>query len=83
MHQDKIQVIFNSESDVLKFQQLDLYTQLKVNAKNVPLGFIFEVTDIEDAFVSLSSLVSKYKITPTKIEVMQPTLEDLFMEVIK
>lgn len=82
MKSEKVLITLKDNEDVKKFEKLNGYHKLEKTAEKIEQGFIFRSTDVEKTFEYLFNLISESKIIPTKIEVMQPTLEDLFMEAI-
>lgn len=80
---DSFIINFISEKDAVCFYECEELKALKVQLKRDGAEVIAKASDIKDGGQFLIDLLSKKQITPVKFEMMEPTLESLFMEVVK
>lgn len=80
---DSFIIDFISEEDAAYFSKCEELKALKVQLKRDGAEIIAKASDIKDGGQFLIDLLSKKQITPVKFEIMEPTLESLFMEVVK
>lgn len=80
---NEIYIEFSKEKDAIYFMNL---SELRSVSNKISLGKNTLIINTNDTSINgefLINLLGKYKITPIKFEIMEPTLENLFMEVIK
>ena len=80
---DSFIIDFISEKDAVCFYECEELKALKVQLKRDGSEIIAKVSNIKNGGQFFIDLLSKKQITPVKFEMMEPTLESLFMEVVK
>lgn len=80
---DTLQIEFRSVDDLKRFTSDDSIRVLFQNAKCTECTVILRSNCIDRAVEQVYQAVSATKIYPVKIEILEPTLEHLFMEVVK
>ena len=80
---DSFIIDFISEKDAVCFYECEELKVLKVQLKRDGSEIIAKVSNIKNGGQFFIDLLSKKQITPVKFEMMEPTLESLFMEVVK
>ncbi|WP_234120791.1 ABC transporter ATP-binding protein [Clostridium hydrogenum] len=78
---DSFIIDFISERDAICFYECEELKASKVQVKRDGNQIIVKVSNIKSGGQFLIDLLSKKQITPIKFEIMEPTLENLFMEV--
>lgn len=74
---------FISRSEALKFANCNELKSFNVSVSEDKHNLIIKVEDIKNGGRILIELLSRNQITPSRFEILEPTLEDLFMEVVK
>lgn len=80
---DSFVIDFMSEKDAVCFYECEELKALKVQLKRAGAEVIAKASDIKNGGQFLIDLLSEKQITPVKFEMLEPTLESLFMEVVK
>lgn len=80
--QDALRVEFVSEDDLAQLTTQPSVTPLLANSKQEGAALIIESRDITAVQQTLFSVLSETRLSPVKVEVLEPTLENLFLEVI-
>lgn len=80
---DSFVINFISDKDAACFFECEELKALKVQLKRDGSQVIAKVSNVKSGGQFLIDLLSKKQITPVKFEIMEPTLESLFMEVVK
>lgn len=78
---DSFIIDFINEKDAVCFYECEELKVLKVQLKRDGSEIIAKAPDIKNVGKLLIDVLSKKQITPVKFEIMEPTLESLFMEV--
>ncbi|WP_310603150.1 ABC transporter ATP-binding protein [Anaerosporobacter sp.] len=73
---------FKSEKTLKTFMNLSEYGKIENHAEKTENGILINSTDIDGMFSYIMNVMSAHKIIPSKLEILEPTLEDVFMEVI-
>lgn len=81
--QDAISIHFQNEEEMQKFLALPVVASLKPSVNEEILTLTIHTTSIKETQSLLYEQVHTHHIYPTKIEVNEPTLESLFLEVVK
>lgn len=81
--QDGLFVEFSSESDKQKFISSPLFDSLLKKSDNTDTSVIIHSQNIKKAEADVIAIIAEKQLLPVKMELMEPTLESLFMEVIK
>jgi len=79
---EKIMVEFKSADALKQFVRLPEYQKIKEQAQENTSSIVLHSSDIDAMFSYIMNTMTEHKVIPSKIEVLEPTLEDLFMEVI-
>lgn len=79
---EKIVVEFKSADALKQFVRLPEYQKIKEQAQENTSSIVLNSSDIDAMFSYIMNTMTEHKVIPSKIEVLEPTLEDLFMEVI-
>lgn len=80
---DSILIEFASASDKKAFVQLPQITPLLTDAEHADAGLTLHSGDVRAAEAIVLDALSQSRILPVKIEVLEPTIESLFMEVVR
>lgn len=78
----KIVIQFRSEMDKQQFLSIPEYRQFMNHTQVQGSGIQVKAEDTDSAFAFILNLLTHHHIIPSKIEVLEPSLEDIFMEVI-
>jgi ABC-2 type transport system ATP-binding protein len=81
--QDSLLIEFISKADKEKFITCAPIAELLVNAEQIDTSVVIHTENIEKAESVVIATLAEKKLLPTKLQVHEPTLESLFMEVIK
>jgi len=81
--QDGLLIEFASRTDKEKFTASPQMACLLANAEQMETVVIIRTNDIQTAEQAAIETLLKQKLLPVKLEVLEPTLESLFMEVVK
>lgn len=81
--QDGLLIEFSSESDKENFCAAPLLSDFTTNAIQTRTQIIFNTHDVLKAEMSVINVLSERQILPVRLEVLEPTLESLFLEVVK
>lgn len=79
---EKILIEFKSADALKQFVRLPEYQKIKEQAQENTSSVVLHSSDIDAMFSYIMNTMTEHKVIPSKIEVLEPTLEDLFMEVI-
>ncbi|PJI06816.1 MULTISPECIES: ABC transporter ATP-binding protein [Clostridium] len=80
---DSFIIDFISKEDAAHFYECEELKTSKVQLKKDEYEVIVKASDIKDGGQFIIDLLSKKQIVPVKFELTEPTLESLFMEVVK
>lgn len=80
---DTLQIEFNSIDDLRRFTSEDSIRMLFQNAEHTECTVTLKSNDINKVVEQLYNAIFVTKIYPIKVEILEPTLENLFMEVVK
>jgi ABC-2 type transport system ATP-binding protein len=81
--QDSLLIEFISKQDKEKFIAASQIEELLVAAEQIDTTVVIHTKNIEKAESVVIATLAEKKLLPTKLQVQEPTLESLFMEVIK
>lgn len=81
--QDGLLIEFLSITDKEKFMNAPQMAAFMINAEGVNTSLTLRSNDIKKAELATINILSELKILPLKFEVLEPTLESLFMEVVR
>lgn len=81
--QDTVVLEFDSTGDLRDFTKNECMLTLLKNGKVLDRTITIKSQDIKKTVEQIYTTISASKIFPEKVEVLEPTLENLFMEVIK
>lgn len=81
--QDSILIEFSSKDEVERFVTSSKGTLHLKDSRQTEMGLVIFTRNIERTESSIISLLEKEQFLPTKLEILEPTLESLFMEVVK
>ncbi len=79
---EKLVVDFRNKTEVNKFMTLPEFKRIEKDTEKTENGIIINSTELDTMFSYLMNTLAEHKMIPSKLEVLEPTLEDLFMEVI-
>lgn len=79
---EKIIVEFKSTEELKEFVKFPEYQKIKADAQENATSIVIHASDTDAMLSYIMSTMITHKTIPAKLEVMEPTLEDLFMEVI-
>lgn len=79
---EKIVVDFRNKTETNKFMTLPEFKRIEKDTEKTENGIIINSTELDTMFSYLMNTLAEHKMIPSKLEVLEPTLEDLFMEVI-
>lgn len=79
---EKIVIEFKDTDTMNQFIRLPEYQKVKKDAQENNSSIVLNSTDTDGMFSYIMNTMTEHKVIPSKIEVLEPTLEDLFMEVI-
>ena len=80
---DTLQIEFRSPEDLQRFAVNERICMLFQNAERTDCTVILRSKDIDEAAGQIYNAIYKTKIYPVKVEILEPTLENLFLEVVK
>lgn len=80
---DSLFIEFLSHAEKEQFASLPSLSSLLTDAKQTDAGFIIHTHNIKKAEAIIIAELAQNKLLPLKMEVQEPTLESLFMEVVK
>ncbi len=80
---DSLLIEFASASDKQRFVEIPKINPLLADAEHTGLGVIIHSSDILVAEAAALDALSQGGILPVKLEVLEPTIESLFMEVVR
>ncbi len=80
---DTVQIEFSSIDDLKHFTSDDSMRILFQNVEHTERTIILKSSDIKKVVEQIYAAIFATKIYPVKVEVLEPTLENLFMEVVK
>ena len=84
MHgQDSLAIEFTSNDEIKTFTACEAITTLLPNAEINEKEIILHGTDLKLIQRSVISVLAKTELCPLKMELMEPTLENLFLEVVQ
>ncbi|MDD5933957.1 MAG: ABC transporter ATP-binding protein [Clostridiales bacterium] len=81
--QNQIQVEFKKAKDMETFLMSEKIASYKKNMEQKELGVIFSFKDIESGEQAVMSAFQDTNIIPTKFELLEPSLENMFLEVVQ
>ena len=81
--QDGLFVEFTSQTDKQQFITAPQLASFMMNAEQTSTSIILHTQDIQKAEMAVISTLSENRLLPVRFEVLEPTLESLFMEVVK
>lgn len=79
---EKVLVEFKDESELQQFVQIPEFKELKEHAQADNATFMVSSMDLQATFTYIMILLTDHHLVPRKLEAIEPTLEDLFMEVV-
>lgn len=80
---DTLQIEFKSMDDLRRFTSEDSIRMLFQNAEHSGCTVTLKSKDINKGVEQIYNAIFVTKIYPVKVEILEPTLENLFMEVVK
>ena len=80
---DTLQIEFRSPEDLQRFAGNECVGMLFQNAECTDCTVILRSKNIDEAAGQIYNAIYKTKIYPVKFEILEPTLENLFLEVVK
>lgn len=80
---EKLMVEFKNEEMLKAFTQLPEWHKINEQTQINKTSITFQSADIDALFAIIMQIMTTHKIVPSKIEVIEPTLEDLFLEVVE
>lgn len=78
---DSFIIDFINEKDAAYFYECEELKASKIQVKRDGAEFIVKISNVKSGGQFLIDLLSKKQITPVKFEIMEPTLESLFMAI--
>jgi ABC-2 type transport system ATP-binding protein len=81
--QNGLLIEFASEMDKEQFLTAPQLVSFIINAEQTSTRVIIRTYDIQKAEMAVITILSERHLLPIKLEVLEPTLESLFMEVVK
>lgn len=81
--QDGLIVEFASQADIQQFIAAPQLASFIINAEQTGTSITLHTQDIQKAERAVISTICENQLLPIKFEVLEPTLESLFMEVVK
>lgn len=82
-HLDTVQIEFRSVDDLKRYTSNDSIRMLFQNAEYTNCTIMLRSNDINRALEQIYNAAYATKIYPVKLEILEPTLESMFMEVVK
>ncbi len=79
---EKVLVEFKDESELQQFIQLPEFEEFRERAQVENATLMVSAMDLQATFTFIMILLTDHHLVPCKLEVIEPTLEDLFMEVV-
>ena len=83
LNNDTLQIEFRSPEDLQRFAGNECVGMLFQNAECTDCTVILRSKNIDEAAGQIYDAIYKTKIYPVKVEILEPTLENLFLEVVK
>jgi ABC-2 type transport system ATP-binding protein len=80
---DSFFIEFSTKEEAQAFLSSGEFAKEEITAQQEESAAVIKVTDIRSGGQFLIDLLSEKKITPVKFEVLEPSLENLFMEAVK
>lgn len=80
---DTLQIEFKSMDDLRRFTSENSIGMLFQNAEHSGCAVTLKSNDIKRGMEQIYNAIFETKIYPVKVEILEPTLENLFMEVVK
>lgn len=80
---DGLLIEFASKSDMQLFMQMPQIIPLLADAEISDIGIMLHTGDVSGAEATVLEALSQKRLLPIKLEVLEPTIESLFMEVVK
>lgn len=80
---DTLQIEFRSLEDLQRFAVNERMCMFFKNAERTEHTVILRSKDIDEAVEQVYNAIFNTKIYPVKVEILEPTLENLFLEVVK
>ena len=80
---DTLQIEFRSLEDLQRFAVNESMCRLFQNAERTDHTVILRSKDIDEVVKQVYNAIFNTKIYPVKVEILEPTLENLFLEVVK
>lgn len=80
---DSLLIEFASGTDKNQFVSTPAMVPFMNNAEQTDTNIIFHVSDVLELEAVVIDMLSQERILPVKLEVMEPTIENLFLEVVK
>ena len=80
---DTLQIEFRSPEDLQRFAGNECVGMLFQNAERTDCTVILRAKNSDEAAGQIYDAIYKTKIYPVKVEILEPTLENLFLEVVK
>ncbi len=81
--QDGLSIEFASQAEKEIFLKNDKLSKIVAKTEQTNLGIVFRTPDIKKTGAILVDSLSVSRILPVRFEILEPTLESLFMEVVK
>ncbi len=80
---DGLLIEFASKSDMQLFQQIPQIIPLLADAEQADTGIMLHTGDVRGSEAIVLEALTQEHLLPIKLEVLEPTIESLFMEVVK
>lgn len=80
---DGILIEFSSKADLDRFMNASNLSLFLDNTDRTDMGIVIYTRNIEATESAIIAALEKEQLLPTKLEVLEPTLESLFMEVVQ
>ena len=81
--QNGLLIVFTSRTDKEQFVSSPQVASLLTNAEQTDTSLVFHTRNIEKAESVVIATLMEKQLLPVKLEVLEPTLESLFMEVVR
>lgn len=81
--QNQVQVEFKKQEDMNAFLQNDCITKYAKNLLKKELGITFSFKDLQQGEQDIMKIFFQLNLIPAKYELLEPSLENMFMEVVQ
>lgn len=81
--QEALRIEFSSHTDMHTFIDCEQVKPFLKDVEQADMSLVFHINDVSQVERTVIAVLAEKNLLPTRLEVLEPTLESLFMEVVK